>query len=96
VAGVPGGVDAETLDGVQDHHAGQEGRQLGVAGLAQFVGVSLEQQVGEVPSGLLGGLLHEFPGRMFPPGGAHAGLLAALARVGEDDHRRVPPTPPPA
>ena len=34
-----GGVDAQPLDGVQDHHAGHEGGQLGVAGLAELVSI---------------------------------------------------------
>ena len=34
VPGMAGGVDAQALDGVQDHHAGHKGGQLGVTRLA--------------------------------------------------------------
>ena len=39
VPGMTGGIDAQALDGVQDHHAGHEGGQLGVVGLAELVSI---------------------------------------------------------
>ena len=44
VAGAEAGLDAEALDGVEHHQAGDERGQLGVAGVAQLLGVGVEQQ----------------------------------------------------
>jgi hypothetical protein len=51
VAGGGAGGDADALDGVEHHQAEDERRQLGVARLAQLLGVGLEQQAGDVTAG---------------------------------------------
>jgi hypothetical protein len=87
VAGVPSGVDAESGDGIEDHHAGDKGGQLGVAGFAQFLSIGIEQEVGHVTACGLGRLVDQFPSLMVGPSGTHAGLLRPLAGIGEGDHR---------
>ena len=88
VAGAEARLDAEPLDGVEDHQAGDERRQLGVAGVAQLVGVGVEQQRGDVPPGDVAGFLDELPALVVDPGSTHAGPLRSLAREREREHRR--------
>ena len=88
VAGAEARLDAEALDGVEHHQAGDERRQLGVAGVAQLVGVGVEEQRGDVAVGDLAGLLDELPALVIDPGPAHAGPLRALAGEREGEHRR--------
>ena len=51
VAGAEARLDAEPLDGVEDHQARDERGELGVAGVLQLVGVGVEQQAGDVALG---------------------------------------------
>ena len=75
VAGAEAGLDAEALDGVEDHQAGDERGQLGVAGVAQLVGVGVEQEAGDVTPGELAGLVDELPALVVDPRPAHPGSL---------------------
>ena len=81
------GIDAEPFHCVEDHHAGHEGRQLGVTCLTKFAGTSVQEQVTNVPAGGLGGLVDQLPGGVVDPWCTHAGFLGSLAGVGESDHR---------
>ena len=86
VAGAEARLDAEALDGVEHHQAGDERGELGVAGVPQLVGVGVEQQRGDVALGDLAGLLDELPALVVDPRAAHAGPLRALAREREGEH----------
>ena len=88
VPGAEARLDAEALDGVEDHQAGDERGQLGVAGVPQLVGVGVEEQGGDVAPGDLAGLLDQLPALVVDPRPTHAGSLRALAREREREHRR--------
>ena len=87
VAGAEARLDAEALDGVEHHQARHERRQLGVAGVAQLVGVGVEEQLGDVALGDLAGLLDELPALVVDPRPTHPGSLRALAGEREGEHR---------
>lgn len=86
VTGAAAGLDAQPLDGVEHHQAGDEGGELSVAGVAQLVGVGVEQQPGDIALGHLGRLCDQFPAVVVGPGATHARPLRALAREGERKH----------
>jgi hypothetical protein len=72
VPGAVAGLDTEAFDGVEDDEAGDEGGELRVAGVAEFVGVGVEQEAGDVAFGHLRGLIDEFPALVVGPRSAHA------------------------
>ena len=90
VAGMCGCFCAGAADGVEHDHRGHEGRQLRIAGHRQFVGIGVEQEVGDVAAGRIGCLFDELPRGVVDPGGTHARRLGPLTRVGEDDHGILP------
>ncbi len=94
VAGAETGLDAESLDGVEHHQARHERRQLGVAGVLEFVGVGVAEQGADVAAGDLGGLVDEFPTLVVTPRQPHAGALGPLSREGEGEHRGQARPPP--
>ena len=51
VAGAEAGLDAEPLDRVEHHQARHERRQLRVAGVAQLLGVGVQEQAGDIAVG---------------------------------------------
>ena len=51
VTGAEARLDAQTFDRVEHHQARHERGELGVAGVAQFVGIGVEQQIGDVALG---------------------------------------------
>ena len=77
------GLDAEALDRVEDHQAGHERGELGVARVLELVGVGVEQQPGDVaPVDLAGdraGLLDQLPALVV---GATAGPSRVAATPG--------------
>ena len=86
VAGAEARLDAEALDRVEHHQAGDERAELGVAGVLQLVGVGVEQQAGDVAVGVRRRLLDELPALVVGPRPAHAGALGALAGEREREH----------
>ena len=86
VAGAEARLDAQALDGVEHHQARHERRQLGVAGVAQLVGVGVDEQLGDVTIGDLAGLLDELPALVIDPRPPHPGPLRPLAGEGEREH----------
>ena len=86
VAGAVAGFDAETLDRVEHHQARHERRQLGIAGVLEFVGVGVAEQGADVAAGDVAGLVDQFPALVIAPGQPHAGALRPLAREGEGEH----------
>ncbi|MEY3342204.1 MAG: hypothetical protein RLZZ269_2115 [Actinomycetota bacterium] len=89
VAGAETRLEPESLDGVENHQARHERRELGVAGVAQFLGISVEQEVAHVATRDVGCLGHQFPTFVFDPGATHAGSLRTLAGEGEREHVRT-------
>ena len=88
---VPGAVarlDAKAFGGVEDHQAGDERGQLGVAGVAQLVGVGVEQQLADVAIGDLTGFADQFPALVFEPRPTHPRTLRALPGKREGKHLR--------
>ena len=86
VAGAVARLDAETFDRVEDHQARHERRQLGVAGVLEFVGVGVAQQGADIALRDVARLVDEFPALVVTPGKSHAGALRALAGEGESEH----------
>ena len=80
------GVDPEPFDGVEDHQARDEGGELGVPGVAEFVGVGVEEESADVPAGDLAGLADEVPAVVVDPGATHSGTLRPLSGEGEREH----------
>ena len=72
VAGAEARLDAQALDGVEHHQAGDERRQLRVAGVLQLVGVGVEQQARDVALGDLRCLVDQLPALVVGPGSTHA------------------------
>ena len=87
VAGAEVGVDAESLDGVEHHQAGDERGELGVAGVSEFVGVGVEQQGADIASGDLAGFVDEFPTVVIDPRAPHTRSLRPLSGERECEHR---------
>ena len=91
--------DAEPFGGIEDHQARHEGRQLSVAGIAQLVGVGVEEQFADVTLSDLARLADELPTLVVGPRPAHPRTLRPLSgkREGEhhlDSRRRITtPTP---
>ena len=75
VAGAVARLEAHPLGGVEHDQAGDERRQLRVAGVLELVGVGIEQQAGDVALGHLGRLVDELPALVLGPRPAHAGPL---------------------
>ena len=67
VTGAEARVDAESFDGVEHHEARDEGGQLRIAGVAELIGVGVEQQRSDVATRHLAGLVDEFPALVFGP-----------------------------
>ncbi len=86
VTGAQGGLDADSLDGVEDDEAEHERRQLGVGAEGELPLVDVQQEARHVPARHPRGLLDDLPGGMFPPGATHAGSLGSLTREGERQH----------
>src|SRR5690606_2820095 len=87
VAGAEAGLDAEPLDGVEHHQAGDERGELGVARVAQLLGVGVEEELADVPAGHVARLLDELPALVVHPRSPHAGALRPLTGEGECEHR---------
>ena len=87
VAGAEARLDTETLHCVEHDQAADEGGELGVARVLQFVGVGVEQQARDVAVGDGRGLVDQLPALVVGPWPAHAGALGALARKREGKHR---------
>jgi hypothetical protein len=85
--------DARSLDGIEDHHAHHECGELGIAGLAEFFGVGIEQECFDVSLGGFRCLANQLPGWVLLPGRTHAGGLGPLAgkceRDGDGAHCRL-------
>ena len=88
VTGAEARLDTETLDRIEHHQAGDERGELGVAGVAQFVGIGVAQQLGDVAPRDVAGLVDELPALVIAPRQAHAGSLRPLAGEGEGEHSR--------
>ncbi len=86
VPGAVAGVDAESLDGIEHHQTRHERGHLCVAGVLQFVGVGVEQQLPHVASGDLAGFVDKLPALVVGPGAPHAGTLRPLAGERECEH----------
>ena len=86
VAGAEAGVDADALDGVEHHQARHERGQLGVAGVLQFVGVGVEQQLADVSSGDLARLVDQLPALVIDPRSTHSWTLRSLTGERECEH----------
>lgn len=86
VAGAETGLDAEPLHRVEHHQARHERGELGVARVAEFVGIGVAEQRTDVTTGDVAGLTDEFPALVVSPGEPHAGPLRPLAGKGECEH----------
>ena len=87
---VPGAVarfDAQTFGGVEDHQARHERRQLGVAGVAQLVGIGVEEQLADVAVGDLARLTDELPTLVVEPRPPHPRTLRPLPGEREGEHQ---------
>ena len=69
------GLDADTLDGVEDDEAEDEGGELRVGAQGELVLIDVEQQTGDVTARHGRGLLDDLPRGVFHPGATHAGSL---------------------
>ena len=68
-------LETETFCRVEHHQARHERRQLRVAGVAQLVGVGIEQEVADIAFGNVGRLVDELPAFVFDPWPAHTRSL---------------------
>jgi len=84
--GVDVSVDAEALDGVEHHQARHERGELGVSGVAELLGLGVEQETGDVATGDLAGLVNEVPTVVVNPRTPHSGTLRPLPGEGEREH----------
>ncbi len=93
VAGAHRRFETEAFGGVEDHEAGDERGELGVARVAQRIGVGVEQQRGDVALGHLRRLVDQFPAVVIGPRATHPRALRALAgeREGKHDDLTVDP-----
>ena len=95
VAGAEARLDAEPLDGVEDHQTRHERGELGVARVAQLLGVGVAQQLGDVTARHLARLVDELPALVLAPRQTHARPLRPLTGEGECEHsRQARPTTP--
>ena len=88
VPGAEAGVDADALDGVEHHQARHERGELRVAGVLQFVGVGVEQQLADVTPGDLARLVDQLPALVIDPRPTHAWTLRSLTGERECEHWR--------
>ncbi|GIT45929.1 MAG: hypothetical protein Ct9H300mP12_05140 [Acidimicrobiales bacterium] len=87
VSGMACGIDAESFDCVEDHHAGHEGCQLGVTCLTKFASISVQERwLTSRPAAWEASSTSSQEGWL-NPWCTHAGFLGSLAGVGESDHR---------
>ena len=75
--------DAETFDCVEHHEAAHKRGELGVAGVFQRVGISIEQESADVAAGDCRCFIDEFPTFVTDPRTTHARSLRALTRKQE-------------
>ncbi len=87
VAGAVARLDAESLGRVEDHQAGDERGQLGVACVAQLLGVGIEEQFADIAFGDLTRLTDELPALVVEPRSPHPRTLRPLPRERECEHR---------